>query len=263
VNIGGTLGTMAEPFSIAAGIVGVLGLAIQTSQIVLKFGLDWKNASEEIRSFRSELQSLQMTLTEIQTKLVSNPSFEAAFDGNSSALLSHLKADNLSNDCIKEAFEGCHSQLTEAINNFKRQEERRKLGWEHFKAAFLSARTSSAVSRLQRQCQRLNQLMLIDTAVITASTHREVQEVRKEHQAWHIAKDNHKILCWLSQLSFEEKHRDILSKLHPGTGQWLLDMDAFKAWRNGQLDHPPTLWCPGIRQSTHSRLIRIVEISKP
>jgi len=242
---------MADPFSIAAGIVGVLGLAIQVSQIVLNFGLDWKDAPKEIKSFRVELQSLQMTLTEMQTKLISNPSFEAAFDGNSSALLSHLKADNLSNDCIKEAFEACQLQLTEAINSFKGKEGRHKLDWERFKAAFLSARTASAVSTFQRQCQSLNQLVLIDAAMITASTHLEVQEVRKEHQAWHAAEENRKILRWLSQLSFEEKHRDVLSKLHPGTGQWLLVMDVFKAWRNGQLDTPSTLWCPGIRQSIH------------
>jgi hypothetical protein len=238
---------MADPFGIAAGVVGVLSLTIQVSESVINFGLDWKDASKEIKSFTFQLQSLQVTLTEMQTKLITNPSYEAAFGGNSSALLSHLKADNLSNDCIKEAFEACQSQLTEAINSFKQKEGRHKLGWERFKAAFLSARTASAVSTLQRQCQSLNQLVLVDTAVITASTRLEVQEVRKEHQAWHTAEENRRILHWLSQLSFEEKHRDVLSKLHPGTGQWLLDMDEFKAWRNGQLETPPTLWCSGIR----------------
>lgn len=75
--------------------------------------------------------------------------------------------------------------------------------------------------------------------------------MRKEHQQWHAAEENSKILRWLSHLNFGEKHRDILSKLHPGTGQWLLDSDQFKAWRNGHQDYPPNLWCPGIRKSTH------------
>ena len=141
---------MAEPFSVAAGIVGVLGLAIQISQMVLKFGLDWKEAPKEVKAFRLELQSLQMTLTEIQTKLISNPSFEEAFDGNSSALLSHLKADDLSQDSIKEAFQTCQTQLIEVIDNFKGRERSHRLGWERFKAPFLSSKTSSAISQLQR-----------------------------------------------------------------------------------------------------------------
>ncbi|KAF7507610.1 hypothetical protein GJ744_010280 [Endocarpon pusillum] len=218
---------MAEPFSVGAGIVGVLGLAIQISQMVLKFGLDWKEAPKE-------------------TKLICNPSFEEAFDGNSSALLSHLKANDLSQDSIKEAFETCQTQLVEVVDSFKAKERSHRLGWERFKAPFSSFKTSKAISELQRQCQSINQLILIDTATIVASTRLEVKEVRKEHQQWHAAERNRKILRWLSHLSFEEKHRDILSKLHPGTGQWLLDSDQFKAWRNGHQDSPPNLWCPGI-----------------
>jgi hypothetical protein len=65
----GIIGTMAEPFSLAAGVVGILSLAIQVSQIVIKFGLDRKDVPKEIKAFRSEIQSLQMTLTEIQTRL--------------------------------------------------------------------------------------------------------------------------------------------------------------------------------------------------
>jgi hypothetical protein len=182
-------------------------------------------------------------------KTISNPLFEAGFDGDSSAPLSHLKADNLTKDAIKEAFEACQGKLAEAINSLKRKEGRHRIGWELFKAAFLSERTESALWQLHRQCQSMNQLVLIDMAVITASTHLEIKEVRKEHQAWHTAEENHKLLCWLSQLSFEDKYRNVLSKLHPGTGQWLLDMDEFKAWRNGQLRSSPNLWCPGIRQS--------------
>lgn len=239
---------MAEPFSVAVGIVGVLGLAIQISQVVLKFGLDWKDAPKDVKAFRHELQSLQMTLTEMET-LISRPSFEEAFEGDSSAFLSHLTGDDLSKDSIKDAFSNCEMQLMEVVSDLLAKESSHRLGWDRSKAAFLSKKTERSVSQLQRQCQIFNQLVSMDTAALTARTQLEIRKVRKEHQEWHIEEEDHRILRWLSHLNFEERHRDVLFKLHPGTGQWLLDSDEFKAWRNGKLDSTPSLWCPGIRES--------------
>jgi hypothetical protein len=48
-----------------------------------------------------------MSLTDIESKLLSNPAFEEAFEGASSALLSHLKANDTSKDCIKDGLETC------------------------------------------------------------------------------------------------------------------------------------------------------------
>ena len=42
---------MADPFSIGAGIVGVIGLTIQIAQVVVQFRLDWKDAPAEVKSF--------------------------------------------------------------------------------------------------------------------------------------------------------------------------------------------------------------------
>ncbi len=241
---------MADPFSVAASIVSVLSLAIQISQVAIRFGLDWKDAPKDVKAFMLELQSLQMSLIEIQTKLISSPSFEEAFQGISSALLSHLKADDQSKDSIKEAFENCEAQLLVTLNSLKAKEKSHRFGWDRFKEPFLSKSTDSAISQLQRQCRFLERLIFIDTAALVAHTRLEVKEFGKEHQEWHTAEKTHEILKWISGLSFEEKHRDVLSKLHPGTGQWLLNLDEFKAWRNGHLDFPPNLWCPGIREST-------------
>jgi hypothetical protein len=242
---------MADPFSIGGGIVGILGLIIQISQVVGRFGLKWKDAPKVVQAFNTELRSLQVTLSEM-TKLVSDPSFEEAFEGNSSAILSHLKAEDTSKDVIKGAFENCEMQLIDVVKSLEAKGEGHRLGWQRLKAAFLSEKTESAISQLQRQCRILDKLVAIDTAQITASTNLEIKQVRKEHQQWHTEEESRRILRWLSQLDFEEKHRDILSKLHPGTGQWLLDLDEFQAWRNGLLDSSPTLWCPGIRESIHT-----------
>lgn len=246
---------MAEPFSIAAGTVGVLSLVIQISQVAIKFGLDWKDAPKQVKSFRLELQSLQIILTEVQTGLLSNPAFQEAWEGRNSALLSHLEADHLSQDVIKESFQDCEMRLTEVVNTLTAREKSHRPDWERFKAPFTSKRTESAVAQLQRQCKILDRLISIDAAALIAQLRLDIKEVRKEHQEWHVAEENHEILHWLSQLNFEEKHRDILSKRHPGTGHWLLESDKFKAWRNGHVDSPSALWCPGIRKCVYSILL--------
>lgn len=238
---------MADPFSVGAGILGVISLTIKISEVVFKSGLAWKDAPKDVRTFVVELQSLQTTLSDMQTKLISSSSFEEAFDTNGSALLSHLRANDTSKDTIKEAFENCQAQLTELLHSLKANEADQRFGWDRLKSAFLSRSTHDVISQLSRQCAILDKLVLIDMAALTAHTHLDIEGLRKELQDWHMTEANDKVLQWLSQLSFEEKHQDVLSKLHPGTGKWLLDSDTFKSWRNGQFDTPPNLWCPGTR----------------
>jgi hypothetical protein len=40
---------MADPFGTGAGIVGVISLAIQITQVAVQFGMDWKDAPDDIK----------------------------------------------------------------------------------------------------------------------------------------------------------------------------------------------------------------------
>lgn len=82
-------------------------------------------------------------------------------------------------------------------------------------------------------------------ATLAATTNTEIKE-------WHKETENQQILSWLSGISFDEKQGDILSKRHPGTGEWLLNSDEFKAWRDGNPETSQTLWCKGIRRCNTS-----------
>lgn len=53
-----------------------------------------------------------------------------------------------------------------------------------------------------------------------------------------------KIISWISPISFHAKHIDILERVEPGTGTWLIEHDTFQSWLRGDID---VLWCPGIR----------------
>src|SRR5690606_16170423 len=77
-------------FGIAAGVGGVISLAIQIIQITVHFGLDWKDAPADAKSFAAELQALKTVLSETYTNINFNKDFADAFHSRYSALLSQL-----------------------------------------------------------------------------------------------------------------------------------------------------------------------------
>ena len=243
---------MAEAFGVAAGVVGVLGLAIQITQIVTEFGLDWKDAPADVEGFRRELQTLKTVLSETNTNLLLNPDFKEAFEDRRSALLVGLGPDSPPAAETKLSIESCKEELEKLLNELKRRGNGRRMGWERLKSAFLNKRIQGSIDKLRHHCEIFNRLVSIDTMTIGIMNHKEIKQARQEQKAWHNAEQNQAILTWLSTLNFDEKQRDMLSKRHPGTGRWLLDSDTFKAWRDGHDKSSSTLWCPGIRESTNA-----------
>lgn len=77
---------MADPF----GIVGVISLAIQITQTVVQFGLDWKDAPHDAKNFLTELQTLKTILSETNTNILLDSDFAEAFQNRPSFLLSQL-----------------------------------------------------------------------------------------------------------------------------------------------------------------------------
>lgn len=79
---------MADPFGTGAGIVGVVGLAIQVTQVVAPFVIDWKDAPDNVRTFMAELGTLKTVLSGINTNILVNPDFTEGFQDRRSLLLS-------------------------------------------------------------------------------------------------------------------------------------------------------------------------------
>jgi hypothetical protein len=246
---------MADPFGTGAGIVGVIGLAIQITQVVVQFGMDWKDAPGDVKVFMAELGTLKTVLSETNTNILINPDFAEDFQNRPSLLLSQLGPNAPQTTDTKLMLETCQKELEWLLKELKKRAQGHRLGWERLKGAFLAKDTRESVENLSRQCQILNSMLSIDATVLGAATYKEVKEARREHQEarkekqeWHKAKENRKILSWLSQLRFEDTQKDILSKRHPGTGEWFLKLDKFQKWRDGNDNAPPILWCSGIRK---------------
>jgi hypothetical protein len=87
--------------------VGVVGLGIQITQVVVQFGMDWKDAPDNVKTFMAELGTLKTVLSETNTNIPLNPDFEAAFQNRPSLLLSHLGPNSPSTPNTKRMLEIC------------------------------------------------------------------------------------------------------------------------------------------------------------
>lgn len=253
---------MAETFGVGVGIVGVLSLTIQITQVVVQFGLDWKDAPAEVKSFMAELQSLKSVLSETHTNLEHDTGFRDAFRNESSVLISELGPNHPSPRETSLSIESCKDELEKLLLELKKRNKGHRIGWGRLKWLVQANSTQKAIARLFRHCQILNQMVTIDSLMLGVMNHREVSQLRREHREWRNAEEIQRMLNCLSTLGFEEKQKDILSQRHAGTGQWVLDRDDFKAWRNGYIDSPPTLWCPGIRMVQNRPFIKLPKLTQ-
>jgi hypothetical protein len=271
---------MAEAFGTGAGIVGVISLAIQITQVVVQFGLDWKDAPDNVKAFMAELGTLKTVLSETNTNILLNPDFAAAFQNRPSLLLSQLGPNTSSKTDTKLMIEICRKKLESLLEELKKRGLGHRLGWERFKGAFLAKDTRESVENLCRQCQTLNNMLSIDAVVLGATMYKEIREARKEQQEWRQAEaeissairggvdesnrrqENQEqqqkrqtILDWLTPIDFVSQQHDFITRRHEGTGKWLLDSAEFKAWL--EIDKQ-TLFCPGIPGAGKTILTSIV-----
>jgi len=165
---------MAEAFGVGAGVVGVIGLAIQITQVVVQFGLDWKDAPHDVKTFLAELQTLKATLSETNTNLLLNPDFAEAFQNRPSILLSQLGPNAPPTTDTKLMLDICKREMEDLLKQLKKRGKGYRVGWERVKGAFLAKNTRESVENLHRQCQVLNGLVSIDVAVLGATTYKTV-----------------------------------------------------------------------------------------
>jgi hypothetical protein len=267
---------MADPFSTGAGIVGVIGLAIQITQVVVQFGMDWKDAPDNVKTFMAELGTLKTVLSETNTNILLNPDFATAFQNQPSLLLSQLGPNAPSTTDTRHMLEICRKELDSMLKELKKRGQGHRLGWGRLKGAFLAKDTRDSVENLCRQCQTLNNMLSIDAAVLGATTYKEVREARKEQQEWHEAgaeislvirngvkesnrrqesQERQAILDWLTPINFLSQQHDFITRRQEGTGQWLLDSEQFQMWLN---TNKQTLFCPGIPGAGKTILTSIV-----
>ncbi|KAH7403164.1 hypothetical protein BKA64DRAFT_442605 [Cadophora sp. MPI-SDFR-AT-0126] len=264
---------MADPFGTGAGIVGVIGLAIQITQVVVQFGMDWKDVPNDVKTFMAELGTLKTVLSETNANILLNPDFAAAFQNHPSLLLSQLGPKAPLTTDTNLMLEICRRELDSMLKELGKRGQGHRIGWERLKGAILAKDTRESVENLCRQCQTLNNMLSIDVAVLGATTYKEVREARKEQQEISLAirggvdesnwrqenqeqqHERQTILQWLSPVDYAAQQSDFICRRQEGTGQWLLDSAQFKAWLETDKQ---TFFCPGIPGAGKTILTSVV-----
>jgi len=238
---------MADPF----GIIGVIGVATQLIQMTVQFGLDWKDAPSDARAFAVELQTLRTVLQETNKNITQNPDFVNAFEGRHSTILSQLSGQSPQQTAAKSMLSACEDELKKMVKDLTKRAQSSRVSWETLKGAFTARKTREAVENLNRQCQALNSMAVIDAIAIGASTHCKVVEIRKAMEEV----QKHQILEWLTPIDYAPQQIDFIKRRQSGTGQWLLDHPGFKKWLQSD---KKILFCPGIPGAGKTILTAIV-----
>ncbi|CAH0025863.1 unnamed protein product [Clonostachys rhizophaga] len=71
----------------------------------------------------------------------------------------------------------------------------------------------------------------------------------------HHAEEDEEILDWITPVDYTPRQNDFIKRRQPGTGQWLLDSEEFRAWVEGK---GQGLFCPGIPGAGKTILAAIV-----
>ncbi|KAJ0378089.1 hypothetical protein COL26b_003749 [Colletotrichum chrysophilum] len=236
-----------------SGIIGIIGVAGQILATCTKLGLNWRDATDDAKKFKSEVDALHKTLWETYNHLIQNSDFISAFDGKHSAVLSNLVAPSNSDDSA--LLFTCKEELEDVLKSLQKRLGGSRFGWERLKATFSNEKTQSAIENVQRRCQDINSKILIDNTTLAVNTDLEVRSTRKELTERHLDEKKKKILDWITPIDFAAQQIDNLERRQEGTGQWLIDSPEFQTWIE---EDRKTLFCPGMPGAGKTMLSSIV-----
>ncbi|CAI0650564.1 unnamed protein product [Colletotrichum noveboracense] len=236
-----------------SGIIGIIGVAGQILATCTKLGLNWRDAPDDAKKFKSEVDALHKTLWEIYNHLIQNPDFITAFEGKHSAVLSNLAAPPNSDDSA--LLFTCKEELEDVLKALQKRLGGSRFGWERLKATFSNEKTQSAIENVQRRCQHINSKILIDNTAITVDTNLVVRSARNELTERHLDENKRRTLDRITSIDFSKQLADNLERRQDGTGLWLLESPEFQTWVQGDRQ---TLFCPGMPGAGKTMLSSIV-----
>lgn len=244
---------MADPASLATGVVALIGLAIQAGVAIDKFVANWKDAPREVMTFIEELVSLEDTLQATDRVLEHKSVYEKVDE----SLYSGLSPNGTNIATTAWALTRCRTELYVLLDALKIDLRVSKgKGWRRIVTALRADRLRESMKTLHRHCSQLNSKVSLTTLEVVKTNRLESMEIRKELQKWHEEAEYQDILCWLSRSNYEDKHRQSLQQHHKGTGKWLFLKEEFMDWQNGMQQSeegapvPSTLWLYGDRKMT-------------
>lgn len=258
-----------DPLSISAGILAIL----DTTEKVIKYGLDFAGAPKETRVLKENLETLQSLLKRLLVRCEkardSHPDEEPPWLRG----LWEVSGRRFNRDGVWSfEYKGVVAQLQQVIEEmavklnpsraWQRTEAYQRATWHYRKDAFTEMQKT-----VTECCVRINtilalnndetlnealvvmkmnsestkiQLANIDTRIASfEENQRREEEIRKRRSE---EKEREEIAEWLAPLSFIAKRDELWSNCFRETGEWLWGDRRFQAWTEGR---PWVLQCIG------------------
>ena len=258
-----------DPASITFGIVGVLGVVLQTVQLAKTYiseANDGKNVATEMLT---ELLSLQSNLERLGAFLEQDRQANSQFTHTSALTASTTRYCDKLGKLRKILADKLRGHRTSRMSSLKwplNVTDHRKT-IEELRAfsnciqfalttdgcALLSKTATEVHEALEKQQEvALSILETLEnrTSLMEAVCEKQTQTFDEERQS----RKRDDVLNWLSPLNHAQKHYRISKPHVHGTGEWLLQMDEFISWCDEPQARSNVLCCYGIQGSGKSVL---------
>lgn len=256
---------MTDPLSISAGIIAIF----DSTEKVIKYGLDFIEAIEKKKSLRDDLETFKHYLTELKQfcddALKSHPDpnnppprLRALWEvkpgsghrNKEGKLVYEYRGDVAQ---LKQIIDKMSTQLTPSTNFIKKSELYQRATWHYKKDAIDKMQTDIA-----RCCARVDLISGLTHGEKLKETHDSVKyygesnkiqltdigsrlstiEINQKQEAERkrieeARKEREEITDWLSPLNFRGKQEKLWSTCFQETGDWLWQDQRFKVWAEG------------------------------
>ena len=257
---------MAEPLSVATGIIGLVELAGSIISTCYQYGCAVKGAPREIQSISNDVSSLAGVLAGVNALVDAHSKRELLPENESKA----SRADNGQDDqpppyedlphldleSLRAPIADCHAVLQEirtALGRASWQEDRKlnkvfkRLVWP------LKQHQTEALSRRLEKCKATFRTALTATNVsISVDTLQAVEDIkgalavdRWERQLEAKRAEMQMLYKWLSPVDPAVSHRGAQKLYVEGTGQWIFEEAEWTEWKSSETG---LLWLRGIRK---------------
>ncbi|KAL9103979.1 MAG: hypothetical protein Q9163_001041 [Psora crenata] len=240
--------TIMDPFSIAAGVVGVAGVLAHVIKNIKVYIHDARNADGMAATMLAELASLHSALLRLNEFLrgESVRGTSLAF-GDDAVLVTTISACKTKVDTLSSILAQREqtsrfkrslrwpldkSEHEDALGDIKTFTQWIQLALTIDGSALLS-RTSDEVAKvLAQQLQSLSILQSVNKR--TGALERRLDEQMSHHSTDRDSERRKEILRWLSTYDHEGKHESVKMPRVTGTGRWLLVCSAYAEWRENK-----------------------------
>jgi len=160
---------MTDPFSISAGVVGVVSLGLAVSQGFLSFYTPWKTYDEEIQHFTGKLDGLQNILNVVEGFILNDDEFNLASDQYEKLVLANIASCQQACRRLEEMLDKCKSADCSLFVRKSDWLRLRRAAYPFKKETLLtlSQTVSGLQDNLNLALQLMNRFVLLSLASIT------------------------------------------------------------------------------------------------